>query len=89
MIERHHGVGVAFNLLKIGSSSHTCLLGIGKLIAHLHDLGTVLGEEHGVQRKPHSFSGGVLGHLAQHVFIPWRPPKRSEQVGLECTYQRV
>jgi hypothetical protein len=64
MPEGGHSVGVAFHLLKIDISSHTCLLGIGELIAHLHDLGTVLGGEHGMQRRSHDFSGGVLGHLA-------------------------
>jgi hypothetical protein len=42
MAERYHGVDVAFHLLKINSSSHACLLGVGELIAHLHDLGTIL-----------------------------------------------
>jgi hypothetical protein len=64
MPEGGHSVGVAFHLLKIDISSHTCLLGVGELIAHLHDLGTVLGGEHGMQRRSHDFSGGVLGHLA-------------------------
>jgi hypothetical protein len=67
--KKSHGVCVALHLLEVGHNHHTCLLGVGQLLGHLHDLGTVLRGEHDMQLRPHNFNYGVLGHLAQHVFI--------------------
>jgi hypothetical protein len=36
---------------------------------HLHDLGMILRGEHGVQCRSYGFSGGIPGHLAQHVLV--------------------
>jgi hypothetical protein len=82
MSERSHGVGVAFHLLKINNSSHTYLLGVGELIAHLHYLGTVLRGEHVMQRRPHDSSSGVLGHLAQHVIVHGGPKSTQNKLVL-------
>jgi hypothetical protein len=81
MPEGSHGVGVAFHLLKINNSSHTYLLGVGELIAHLHYLGTVL-REHVMQRRPHDSSSGVLGHLAQHVIVHGGPKSTQNKLVL-------
>jgi hypothetical protein len=68
MTKGGHRVSMALHPLKVGGSSHVHLGGVGELVPNLHDLGTVLGGEHGVQRRPDDGSNSVLGHLAQYIF---------------------
>jgi hypothetical protein len=64
MAKGGHRVSMALHPLKVSGSSHVHLGGVGELVPNLHDLGMVLGGEHGVQCRRDGSGYSVLGHLA-------------------------